>query len=214
MVDACKNGWSAKERGRLPIATRRRAALLSLTILQAQMCIARTSIHRSGVSSRALLRVALLAVAGCFPRYGFAGGGLRPSHIRTMAIQPFDNETPNSDLQKEIFDAMRKELQPRLGVRDAPQERADALVRGVVRTYDADVPVGYSANVAQATTSRRKLQLTLDVQIIDQTTGKTLWERKGLRAEGEYAERDEVSGRRDAIKKIVNDIVEGAQSQW
>ena len=63
-------------------------------------------------------------------------------------------------------------------------------------------------------TSRRKLQITLDVEIIDQTNGKTLWEKKGLRAEGEYGERDEVSGRREAIKRVVNDIVEGAQSQW
>ncbi|MEP6619917.1 MAG: LPS assembly lipoprotein LptE [bacterium] len=155
----------------------------------------------------------LLVVSGCFPHYGFAGGGL-PSHIRTMAILPFDNETPASELQKEIFDAMRKELQPRLGVRDAPQEKADALVRGVVRTYDVDVPTGFSANPSQAVTSRRKLQITMDVQIVDQTSGKTLWEKKGLRAEGEYAERDEVSGRRDAIKRVVNDIVEGAQSQW
>lgn len=131
-----------------------------------------------------------------------------------MAIQPFDNETPTPELQKEILEAMRKELQPRLGVRDAPEERADAIVRGVVRTYDADVPVGYSADPAQAVTSRRKLQITLDVSIIDQTNGKTLWEKKSLRVEGDYAERDEVGGRREAIKKAVNDIVEGAQSQW
>jgi len=131
-----------------------------------------------------------------------------------MAIQPFDNETSTPELQKELLDAMRKELQPRLGVRDAPEERADALVRGVVRTYDPDIPAGYSSTQTQAVTSRRKLQITLDVQILDQTTGKTLWEKKGLRAEGEYGERDEPGGRRDAIKRVVNDIVEGAQSQW
>ncbi len=147
------------------------------------------------------------------PHYGFAGGGL-PDHVHTLAILPFDNETPAPGLTQELFDAMRKELQQRLGVRDAPESRADALVRGVIRVYDLDVPVGYSANPEQAVTSRRKLQLTLDVQILDQTTGKTLWERKGLRAEGEYAERDEAGGRREAIKRIVNDIVEGAQSQW
>ena len=156
----------------------------------------------------------LAAPAACVPRYGFAGGGL-PSHVRTMAIVPFDNETATPELQKEILEAMRKELQSRLGVRDAPEERADALVRGVVRTYDADVPVGYAAGqTQQAVTSRRKLQLTVDVTILDQTNGKTLWEKKGLRAEGEYAERDEINGRREAIKRIVNDIVEGAQSQW
>ncbi|MEO8622196.1 MAG: LPS assembly lipoprotein LptE, partial [bacterium] len=140
----------------------------------------------------------LVVVAACRPPgYGFAGGGL-PGHIRTMAIQPFDNETPTPELQKEIFETMRKELQPRLGVRDAPEGRADAVVRGVVRAYDVDVPTGYSANPSQAVTSRRRLQITLDVQIVDQTNGKTIWEKKGLRAEGEYAERDEVAGRRDA----------------
>jgi hypothetical protein len=71
-----------------------------------------------------------------------------------------------------------------------------------------------NANDTQAVTSRRRLQLTVDVQIVDQTTGKTIFERKGLRAEGEYAERDEAGGRRDAIKRIVNDLIEGAQSQW
>lgn len=165
---------------------------------------------RSGVFS---LAAVLLVQAGCIPRYGFAGGGL-PSHIRTMAIQPFDNETPTPELQGELLEAMRRELQPKLGVRDAPQERADAIVRGVVRTYDADVPTGFSAEPSQAVTSRRKLQIVLDVQIIDQTNGKTIWEKKGLRAEGEYAERDEIAGRREAIKRVVIDIVEGAQSQW
>lgn len=169
------------------------------------------STRRSGAFSA--LAVTLLLVAACVPRYGFAGGGL-PSHIRTLAIQPFDNETPTPEIQKELLDAMRRELQPRLGVRDAPVERADGLVRGVVRTYDADVPVGFSSNPAQAVTSRRRLQIVLDVQIVDQTNGKTLWEKKGLRAEGDYAERDEAGGRREAIKRIVNDIVEGAQSQW
>ena len=172
------------------------------------------SIHRSGACRLLALGSLLVVLAACIPGYGFAGGGL-PSHIRTMAIQPFDNETPTPELQREIFEAMRKELQSRLGVRDAPLERADALVRGVVRAYDVDVPVGFTATSSQQTvTSRRKLQITLDVEIIDQTNGKTLWEKKGLRAEGEYGERDEVSGRREAIKRVVNDIVEGAQSQW
>ncbi len=168
------------------------------------------SIRRSGFYR---LLPLLLVASACITHYGFAGGGL-PAHIRTIAILPFDNETPSPELQREILEAMRRELQPRLGVRDAPEARADALVRGIVHTYDLDIPVGYSADPTQAVTSRRKLQISLDVEIVDQTTGKTIWERKGLRAEGEYAERDEAGGRRDAIKRIVNDIVEGAQSQW
>jgi hypothetical protein len=49
---------------------------------------------------------------------------------------------------------------------------------------------------------------------VDQTTGKTLYEKAGLQAEGEYAERAEPAGRKQALERIVNDIIEGAQSQW
>jgi hypothetical protein len=131
-----------------------------------------------------------------------------------MAILPFDNETPSPDVQRELLDAMHRELQTRLGVRDASEARADAIVKGVIRSYDADVPIAYSSDPAQALTARRRLRITLDVQIVDQTNGKTIWEKSGLAAEGEYAERDEAGGRREALKRIVNDIVEGAQSQW
>ena len=168
------------------------------------------SIRRSGASSVLLL---LLVASGCITKYGFAGGGL-PSHVRTMAIQPFDNETPNPEVQNELLDIMRKELQRRLGVRDAPESRSDALVKGVIRSYDADVPIAYSANATQSLTARRLLRITLDIQIVDQTTNKMIWEKRGLSAEGEYAERDEVGGRSLALKRIVNEIVEGAQSQW
>jgi hypothetical protein len=168
------------------------------------------SIRRSGTYSLLLL---VLAISGCITKYGFAGGGL-PSHVRTMAIQPFDNETPTPEIQRELLDVMRRDLQSRLGVRDAPESRSDAVVKGVIRSYDAEVPVAYSADPAAAVTARRRLRITLDVQIVDLTTNKTIWEKQGLSAEGEYAERDEPSGRREALRKIVNDIVEGAQSQW
>ncbi len=168
------------------------------------------SIRRSGFCSVVWL---VLLTGACATRYGFAGGGL-PPHIRTLAIIPFDNETTSPELQRELYEAMRRDFQPRLGVRDASQDRADALVRGVIRNYDVDVPIGISANPQQAVTSRRQLQVVLDVQILDQTNNKIIFERKALRAIGEYAERDEPSGRREAIKRIVSDMIEGAQSQW
>src|SRR4051812_33412921 len=153
------------------------------------------------------------ALAGCGVHYGFSEGAF-PPNIKTMAVLPFENQTPAPALQSELLDNMRAELQRRLGVRDAPQQSADALVRGTIVSYDVDVPVAFSADPRQSTTARRRLQITVDVEIVDQTNGKILWQRKGLRAEGEYAERAEADGRKEAITRIVNDIVEGAQSQW
>ena len=164
---------------------------------------------RSGFVS--LLCLALLT--GCFFPYGFAGGGL-PGNIRTVAVLPFDNETASPEIQRELVEAVRSGVESRLGLRSAAEDRAHAVVRGTITRYEPDVPVAFSSDPNQATSARRRLQVTLDVEIIDQTTGKTLWQRKGLSAEGEYAERAEAEGRRQAITRIVNDIVEGAQSQW
>jgi hypothetical protein len=154
-----------------------------------------------------------VALASACVRYGFAGGGL-PAHIRTMAVLPFENETASPELQRELFELLRRELRARLGVREGAEATADAIVRGTIRTYDVDIPVGFSADPEQAITARRKLQITVDIEIVDQTNNRVLWERRGLRAEGEYAERSEADGRRAALDKIVSDVVEGAQSQW
>jgi hypothetical protein len=167
--------------------------------------------RRSGAVSSFLIALTLSACWGV--RYGFAGGGL-PSNIRTMAVLPFDNQTTSPEVQRELLDIMRRELQRRLGVRDAAESRADAVVRGVISAYDVDVPVAVSANPNQAVSARRRLQVTVDVEIVEQDNSRVLFQRKGMRGEGDYDERAEPEGRRKAIDKIVNDIVEGAQSQW
>ena len=154
----------------------------------------------------------LLLLAACIP-YGFTGGGL-PSHIRTVAIVPFDNQTVTPELPRELTDALRTRLHDRLGLRDASEAKANAIVRGTIQRYEVDIPIGYSANNKQATTASRMLQLVVDIEMIDQVTGKTLWQRKGLLAEGQYQERGEATGRKLAIDRIVNDVIEGAQSQW
>lgn len=161
--------------------------------------------------SLGLLLLATACIGGV--HYGFAGGGL-PENIRTLAIMPFDNQTQSPDLPKELYDEMRREMRRRLGVRDAAPDRADAVVRGVIATYDADVPVSYSSDPNQAASSRRRLQIVVDVEIVEQASGKVLFQRKGLSAENDYAERAEDEGRRGAIEKLVNDMIEGAQSQW
>ena len=161
--------------------------------------------------TRALLFVALLALPGCI--YGFAGGGL-PSHVRTVAVLPFENETFSPELPLELQEALRRGLRARLGLRDATEARANAVVRGKISSYMLDEPVGFSADPNRANTARRRLRVQVDVEIVDQVTGKTLWSRTGIQAEGEYADQGEAEGRKQAIDRIVNDVIEGAQSQW
>lgn len=158
-----------------------------------------------------LCLVALLAQTACL--YGFAGGGL-PDHIDTVAVLPFDNDTPVSVIPRELLDALRPDIESRLGLRSVAETRADAIVRGRIVRYDPDIPVAYSADPNQQTAARRRLEIAVDVEILDQTTGKTLWQQRGLTAQGDYDERQEDDGRRRAIEQLVREIIEGAQSQW
>jgi hypothetical protein len=168
------------------------------------------SIVRSGRHSL-LIAIATFALSACL--YKFSGGGL-PAHVKTMAILPFDNQTPVAELQQELLDRMRRELLGRLGARQAAEAQANAVVRGTIVRYEPDIPVGIAADRTQSVAAQRKLTLIVDVEIFDQVTNRVLWQRRGLTAEGTYLERQEPDGRRQAIEKIVNDMIEGAQSQW
>lgn len=155
--------------------------------------------------------VALASVAGC---YGFSGGGGLPRNLRTVAIQPFDNQTAVPELQRELFDQVRNTLRDRLNLREAPESKADMVVRGTIVKYEVDLPAGASADPRQTQSTRRRLQLVIDLEILDQTTGRTLLKRAGMSREGQYPEGGEVQGRRNAIESLMADLVEGVQSQW
>ena len=154
--------------------------------------------------------MAAALLGGC--HYGFAGGGL-PPNVKTMAVIPFDNDTPSADLQRELNELLSTQMLSRLGLRPAAEARADAVVHGRITRFDSGIPVAYSSqpNVTSAT---RELRITVDVEILDQTSGRVIWQRRGLIGSATYSQNDETAARKDAETKIVNDVIAGAQSQW
>jgi len=145
--------------------------------------------------------------------YKFTGGAL-PSDVKTVAVIPFENETTSSELPLELAEALREGLERRLGLRVATEDKADVVLRGKIRRYDADVPATVSADRQRSTVARRRLTIGLDIQLVNQRSGAILWQKAGMSADGEYGEGAEASGRKQAVERIVADVVEGAQSQW
>ena len=158
-----------------------------------------------------------LGSGGCFV-YHFSGGGL-PSSIRTVAVLPFDNLTPEPTLTQEVTKAVREAVESRLGLRAAGEDQADAVVRGTVQRYVPDMPLSFtgvptSGQPSRVEVTRRMVQISVDVRILNQREGKVLWERTGLMVQGEYDAGREADGRKKALEKLITEIVEGAQSQW
>ncbi len=149
--------------------------------------------------------------------YGFAGGGL-PTHIRTVAVLPFDNQTGEVALTQEVAEAVRLAMESRLGLRVAAEDQADAVVRGSITRYEADQPLSFRQQNQGTTVSvtRRLVTISISVEIYDQVEDRVLWQRGGMRVEGEYEPpgEDEKKGRDLALETLVADLVDGAQSQW
>ena len=148
--------------------------------------------------------------------YGFAGGGL-PAHIRTVAVLPFDNQTGEVALTQEVAVAVRLAMESRLGLRVASEEQADAVVRGSITRYQADQPLSFQQNQGDnISVTRRLVTISISVEIYDQVEDRVLWQRGGMRVEGEYEPpgEDEKKGRDLALETLVADLVDGAQSQW
>ena len=135
-------------------------------------------------------------------------------NIKTVAIIPFDNLTPEPSLTQDVNDAVREAVEGRLGLRLAGEATADAVVRGRVTRYDPDVPLVVRPGAGQVEVTKRQVQLMVDVEIIDQRDQKTLWAGRGLTIVGEYTPPQEAEGKRIALQKLVTQIVDGAQSQW
>ena len=149
-------------------------------------------------------------------RVRLCGGGM-PSHIRTVAVLPFDNQTGEVALTQEVAVAVRRAMESRLGLRVASEEQADAVVRGSITRYQADQPLSFQQNQGDnISVTRRLVTISVSVEIYDQVEDRVLWQRGGMRVEGEYEPpgEDEKKGRDLALETLVADLVDGAQSQW
>ena len=141
--------------------------------------------RRSGLLASRKLLAPLLLVAGltgCL--YGFAGGGLPPS-IKTVALLPFDNQTAEPTLTQEVQSSVREAVERRLGLRQASESQADAVVRGTIVRYEPDLPVQYIGGEDRTVSvTRRLVQITVSVEILDQKAEQAALAAQRPRARG------------------------------
>jgi hypothetical protein len=163
-----------------------------------------------------LIAVAALAVVAGACNYGFRGGGGFPSHVRTVYIAPLENETPQFDVDQQVLRVLTERLPRALGVRVAGERAADAIVRGTVTRYE-DAAQNYRPGQAGAIeVLQHQVQITMSITIIDVRNNEILYESRSISGRGEYrpdTQSEEVARTR-AIESLIQQIIDGAQSQW
>jgi hypothetical protein len=154
-----------------------------------------------------------LALGAC--NYGLEGGGC-PAHIRTIYIAPFTNETPQFDLDQQVYARLLDELPRRLGVRVVGEEAAAAIVTGAIARYD-DVAQSYQGAGGQPGMGggAHEVQISISIRIVDVRDNVIRWEAQRLTGRGIYRSGEpERIGQDAAISNLVEQIIDGAQSQW
>ncbi len=94
------------------------------------------------------------------------------------------------------------------------------MVHGTVVRYDQDQPAAYhgaatgTGSQNQVVVTRRQVQLSVDVQIVDQKTGNAVLDVRGMSVTGDYDPGRVSDGRKKALDQLVDNLVTEAHKHW
>jgi hypothetical protein len=170
--------------------------------------------RRTGVR-RFLLSSLSVLLSGC--AYSFSGSAL-PSHIKTLAVPVFRNETLEYDLERELTEEVIAAFVRDNHLRIVGEGRADAVLLGRIVGYENKI-FAYSSG---ETVEEYIVTLTVAVALKDQAENKELWKSDRLTATATYAvvERPgkpamtEQEGRLAAVSELAEDILARTLEEW
>jgi len=161
---------------------------------------------------------AVLTVAGCAsdPTQGYAFASPFPDGIKTVAVNVFENETHDRDVEFEFADALIKEIEARTPYKVTATKRADTILTGRVRSVERDQ---LSKSRVTGLSEEVMLGVTIDLNWRDRRTGESLLELRSFtatslfvpsRPTGEPIELAEFG----AVQRLARDVVSQMQADW
>jgi hypothetical protein len=144
---------------------------------------------------------------------------LLPPHMKTVAIPVFENATTEYSLPQEITDAVIVRFVQDNHLRVVPERSANSVVRGRVVGYKNSV-FGFSD---QARAQEYRVAVTVSVTFKDLVKNREVWSEPELTKTANYyvtpvpgdtAAHTELDGRKEAIRKIADEILARSVQSW
>ena len=155
-----------------------------------------------------------MLVSSC--TYSFSGASV-PSHINTIAVSTFRNDTLQPSLDQDVTNALIDLFADDSRLNLGSPGQSDAVVEGTITRYDHSV-FGLSGS-EQAEEYRVTLQAAVLVK--DRVKGKDLWRKESMVAQSTYridgageGPTNETEARTEAIEKLVEDILSNTLEDW
>lgn len=162
----------------------------------------------------AVLTACAVVFTGCL--YSFSGGGGLPSHVETVYVAPVQNETTRFAITERVTQGLLDAVRGRLGAQIASEQAADAVVRVTLNSFTDDAMSFEGREGQGAEVFQRRVTISASAEIQDRVNDRPIWSSSSLRATGEYApeQEDQEVAIDLAIENLIQNIVDGAQSQW
>lgn len=152
------------------------------------------------------LAVALLLI-GC----GYSFRSPVPSHLDTVYVETFENETREFQLTQQLTERLINEFlaESRLNlVSDAVD--ADLIVQGTILEYEDEALTYDPGQQANPDVFTRRIVLQIEIELQDEVRDRTLWRSAGLTEWGEFNEEegeDREVGIERALEKIAEEVL-------
>ena len=156
-----------------------------------------------------------LSLSGC----GYSTStALLPTHLKTIAIPMFGNSTTEVTLEQEITQAVIEKFVADNHLRVVEERAADSVLRGRVALYKNSV-FGFS-NTTEA--QEYRVTIVVDVTLKDTVKNREMWTDPAMAKTANYyvvnvpgqTARTELDGRKEAIAKIAEEIVNRTVESW
>jgi len=162
--------------------------------------------------------IAFMLLAALSPGCGYTVRSALPSHLKTLAIPVFVNNTVEFGLADDITQALVAGFLADRHLRIVQERDADAVLRGTVAAYKNQV-FGYTST-ERAT--EYEVVLTVRVSFRDMVKNRDVWKEDALSVRTTYTvvpvgtepAKTETDGRRDVIQKLADQIVSRTVQGW
>ena len=167
-----------------------------------------------GKSLAVAVAAAAIVGSGC----AYTATGVLPSHLKTLAVPTFGNNTVEFRLADDVTDAITNAFiaDRRLGI--GRERDADAVLRGTVLLYKNQV-YGFTS---EERATQYEILLVVQVSFRDQVKNRIVWKEDQLAVRttynvvpvGEVPAKTETDGRAAVVQKLAEQIVSRTVQGW
>ena len=150
------------------------------------------------------------AAIGCGP-YSFSGSSI-PSHIKSVAIPIFENETAEFGIKERVTDALLENFVSENILKISDNKNADSIIRGTIVKI-TDVPFTFDENEF---VQEYRVTIFLNLVWYDQVKNNDLFDGK-INGWGVYpadSPEERIEGIEKAIERLITEITNKTLSGW